>query len=170
MQSRQALGFALLLLLVVGVSGWWLWSRLARVVAPASPAARPAGGPVEPTQARSATGTPAHPAPAGYRLAGVALGEPESFAVIESPNGSTALYRLKNEVSGLGQLVRIEAERVVVSGEKDQFELWLSAAMTATPTVARAQKSPAATPPPRPGPGGTTPAPGSSGVPDRPAS
>lgn len=159
MRSRQALGFALLLLLVVGGSGWWLWRRLTRVVAPASPAAITASAPSRPPLTRSATGTPTSPAPAGYRLAGVAIGEPESFAVVESPNGSTALYRLNDEVSGLGQLVRIEAERVVVRAEKEQFELWLSPAATATPTVARAPKSPAATPPPRPRAGGTTPAP-----------
>jgi hypothetical protein len=118
------------------------------------------------------TATPTAGQPPGYRLAGVAVGEPESFVVIESPNGSANLYRLHDDVSGLGELVRIEAERVVVRGTAAQFELLLTPAATATAAPAGTPKprSPTRTPPLRPRGGGTTAAPKSSDAPDRPVS
>jgi hypothetical protein len=143
MPSRAVLG--LILLAIVGVSGFWLWHRLVRSVlvpSPVTATATMAPG-MRTTAGITAAGTPTPPA--GYRLAGVALGEPQSFAVVEAPNGATGLYHLNDEITGLGQLIRIEAERVVVRGETEQFELWLSPAATATPTVPRAAKPPTPT-------------------------
>ena len=169
MLSRQTFLITLLLLLFV-VMAWWLWSRIVRVAAPPSPAGVgtnvPAGTPLKSSETQ-ATG---RPAPAGYRLAGVALGEPESFAVVEAPNGTTGLYRLQDSISGLGELVRIEAERVVVRGDHEQFELWLAAAATATPAPTQAPQAATSTPPRRSRAGGTTRAPDTSAAPDRPAS
>ena len=88
--------------------------------------------------------------PPGYRLAGVAVGEPESFAVVESPAGTHGLYRLGEEVPGLGRVLRIEPERIVVQNDAGQFELWLTPAPTMTagrvPTAAAtmARRTPAA--------------------------
>lgn len=143
MTPRVTFGLTLLLLATVLISGWWLWTRLASSLAP--------GGPVAQTAARApspaaATVAPAGtPAPAGFRLAGVALGEPDSFAVVETANGTTALYRLHDEVAGLGELIRIDAERVVVRNANGQFELWLSPAATATPTAVQTPTPPTPT-------------------------
>jgi hypothetical protein len=133
MTPRATLGLTLLLLAIVLTSGWWLWTRLASSVAPGKPAAQTAAR--APSPAAPAIAPAGTPGPAGFRLAGVALGEPDSFAVVETPNGATALYRLHDQVAGLGELVRIDAERVLVRSAHGQFELWLSPAATATPTA-----------------------------------
>lgn len=157
MHLRAVLLLLSLLVLVV-VSGFWLGNRLIQTPAPAP--ATPA--PVSPRAAAVPTpqGTPTPGgAPAGYRLAGVAVGEPDSFAVIEAPNGATSLYRVDSEVAGLGRLVRIEAERVVVLGSSGEFDLWLAPAATATPAPIRTPKPQAPTPLRQRRAGGTTPAP-----------
>ena len=162
MQPRTVLGLTLLLLAVVGMSGFWLWNRLVRTALLPSPVAATAtmAPLMRVTAGATAAETPPPRSPAGYRLAGVAVGEPESFAVVEAPNGATALYRLNDEVVGLWQLIRIDAERVVVRGEAGQFELWLSPAATATPTVPRPVKAtPTARPQPRPRADGRAPGP-----------
>jgi hypothetical protein len=165
MQPRVVL-LVLLLLGLVALSGFWLWGRVIKGGAPARvPTATLA--PV-PTATLAAGGTPTPlQRPVGYRLAGVALGEPESFAVIEAPNGSTALYRLHDDVPGLGELLGIEAERVVIRGAAGQFDLWLAAAPTATPAPPRATPphSLRRAHPLRRRSGGTTPAPRPSGAP-----
>lgn len=170
MKPRVTLGLTILLLVVVAASGWWLWSRLASSLSPDGPVAVTARSDFStPAPAIAVAGTPA---PAGYRLAGVALGDPDSFAVVETASGATSLYRLHDEVAGLGELIRIDAERVVVRGAAGQFELWLSPAATVTPTAVRAPKSttPTVRRQPRPPAAGTTPAPVSSAAPDRPVS
>lgn len=163
--QRQRLGLAVgvAILLLVIVLGVWVARRASRTLMlqpPATPTAR-----VLPTATASATVTPLRPPP-GYRLAGVALGEPESFVVIEAPNGTTTLYRLNADIPGLGTLVHVEAERVVLRGAAGEFELWLAPA--ATPTVVR--KTPTRKPSPRPSPGGTVAAPRPSIAPGRPVS
>jgi len=105
--------------------------------------------------------------PAGYRLAGIAMAEPDAFAVFEAPNGSTALYRLNDAVPGLGRVMQIETERVVIEGERGSFELWLTPASTAT-AAPRAQLTPSAAATRRGA--GTNRAPTPSGAPGPPAS
>ncbi len=158
-----------LLLVLVALSGLWLLRRL-QAPAPRPAAVNPVGAVQTATPGPSET--PLH-APPGYRLAGVALGEPDSFAVIEAPDGSHALYHLDAEVAGLGRLVRIAAERVVVESEAGPFDLWLAPAATATPKRERTASHPAPTAMSTPRPaarggtvGGSTP----SAVPGRPAS
>jgi hypothetical protein len=169
MQS-QRLVLVLVFLLAV-MSGLWLWDRL---VGPQTQPPSVHSGPHPPTApAVQATPTPtALQAPRGYRLAGVAVGEPDSFAVIEAPNGTHTLYRVDAEVPGLGRLVRIEAERVVVQGEAGQFEMWLAPAATPTPTVARspARRAPTRKPLPPARRGGTTGGSTPSAAPGPPAS
>ena len=152
-------------LILLTVSGWWLWRRLTATPLP-SVAVAPTASPTA-----SATAAPMQPPP-GYRLAGVAVGEPDSFAVVESPNGASALYRTGAEVPGLGRLVRIEAERVVIQGAGGQFDLKLAPAATPTATAVRTPTARAATPKPRvaPAAGGTTPGSTPSGAPGRPVS
>jgi hypothetical protein len=138
MKPRVSLGLSILLLVIILASGWWLWRRLASTLLPeGSVTSAPARTPSPAAAAIAAAGTPA---PTGYRLAGVALGDPDSFAVVETASGATALYRLHDEVAGLGELIRIEAERVVIRSATGQFELWLSPAATASPTAVRTPK------------------------------
>jgi hypothetical protein len=159
MQPRVVL-LVLLLLGLVALSGFWLWGRVIKGGAPARVATATLAPVRTATLAAGGTPTPAQ-RPAGYRLAGVALGEPESFAVIEAPNGSTGLYRLHDDVPGLGELIRIDAERVAIRGAAGQFDLWLTPAPTATPAPVRTseRRSPTRRLPQRPQSGGTTPAP-----------
>lgn len=128
--QRIALAAICALLLVTILSGLWLWRRLVTTLAPQLPSTATA------TASPVLTPTPLR-APPGYRLAGVAVGEPDSFAVIEAPNGSHTLYHLDADVPGLGKLVRIEAERVLVQSGAGEFEMWLAPAATPTPTPVR---------------------------------
>ncbi len=165
MQSLRVILALVLLLLLVLVSGYWLWGRLISAPLPRRSGTQP---PVTatPTVAATPTLTPVQ-APPGYRLAGVAVGAPDSFAVVEAPNGVNTLYRLNDAVPGLGRLVRIEAERVVVAGAGGQFELWLMPGATPTVGSTRAPRhsvprtaAPATAtlqPQPQPVGGGTTP-------------
>jgi Type II secretion system protein C len=147
MSQRLAVGLMLVVLALMLASGYWLWGRL-QDLAPPAPAAP------TPTVAATRTVTPVPTivtAPPGYRLAGVAVGEPDSFAVVESSAGSSALYRVGDDVPGLGRLMHIEAERVVLQTEGGQFELWLTPASTATPG-AHATVEPTHRPVPTPAP------------------
>jgi hypothetical protein len=129
LSPRAAVWLTLLLVALVLVSGFWLFSRLQ----PATPT-RLLGPPPTWTPKRASTASAATArAPAGYRLAGVAVGEPESFAVVEAPGGMNALYRNGDTVPGLGRIERIEAERIVVRGDAGEIELWLTPAATPTP-------------------------------------
>jgi len=157
---------ALLLLLLVVAAAWWLWSRLLAPTA-APPQLAPATPTVTAPPAAAVT-----PAPRGYRLAGVAVGDPQSFAVIEAPNGSNVLYRLDDEIPGLGRLAHIEAERIVVETDGRQIELWLMPAASPTPTrlpaatarVATAVSRTAAPRTPRPSAAVSTPTPPPAGA------
>ncbi len=147
--QRVAAAVIWTLLLLIILSGLWLWRRLVNTLAPQLPS----------TPAATATTPPALTptalrAPPGYRLAGVAVGEPDSFAVIEAPSGAHALYHLDADVPGLGKLVRIEAERVLVQSERGEFEMWLAPAATVTATPVR---SPLKRSPTGPAPAGRTP-------------
>lgn len=139
MSDAQRAGVAVLLLAVLLAAGWWVSKRLAGRTEPV-PSVTATPGPLPP----SPTVTPLQ-APRGYRLAGIAVGEPESFAVIEAPSGANVLYRVNADVPGLGRLVRIEAERIVVQTDAGQLELWLMPAASPTPTRVRAATARAAT-------------------------
>ncbi len=151
--NRWAWGVLLALLLAAIVLMLWWRHRPAPNLAPPTPVA---------TAAVTVTPVPSPTilrAPAGYRLAGVAVGEPDSFAVVESPNGRNTLYRRDADIPGLGRLVRIEAERIVVQSDAGQFDLWLAPAATPTPPRNRtvAAQPPTARPAPRTAAAGTTP-------------
>jgi len=168
--QRISLGLLLLaLLLLGGLSVWLRWAATRW-----SPAAAPTAtaGVVAPS---TPTATPVH-APPGYRLAGVATGNAESFVAIEAPDGSHTLYPLDAAVPGLGTVVRIDDDRVVVRGPAGEFELAVAPAPTPTPTRVRtATRRPSPTRRalrPTRRPAGAAPARESlpSNAPDRPAS
>ena len=141
MMAQARLVIVVLLALML-LSGIWLWRRLAAT--PPPPALARASATIAPTA--EPTSTPLT-APPGYRLAGVAVGEPDSFAVVESPNGSHTLYRVNADVPGLGRVVRIDAEHVIVESPEGQFDMWLAPAPTETPTPVRTVlRTPARTP------------------------
>jgi hypothetical protein len=179
MSRWQRTGAAILCLALVLASGWWLARRLVGRPEPPSPAT---ATPTNPSP--SVPTAPPLQAPRGYRLAGVAVGEPASFAVVEAPSGANVLYRVDADIPGLGRLVRIEAERIVVQSDAGQIELWLMPAASPTPTRVRAATARAATavartalptvPPPTPKrpPAGGASTPGStpSGAPGSPVS
>ncbi len=132
MSVLRALLVGIVLVAIAVLSGLWLWGRLR-----STPAPQTASAPT-PTATATASVTPtALRAPPGYRLAGVAVGEPTSYAVIEAPNGSSALYHADADIPGLGKLIRIEAEHVVVQAEAGELTLWLAPAATVTPTPLR---------------------------------
>jgi hypothetical protein len=140
----------LLLLLALCVGGFlWWWSS-----AP-PPAATGSASPTVPrTTPTAATPGPA-PTPPPFRLAGVAVGTSGSYAVIEDPHGVTALYRVGDQISGLGRLAGIERQEVLIETESGPVALRLRPAPThtpadATPTAAAPEAEPASTPAPSP--------------------
>jgi len=135
--GRRVVG-AVLLLGILLASAWWLRSCGHRHAEPEPPAAAIPTATLRPAAAVT-------PAPSGYRLAGVAVGDPQSFAVVEAPSGANVLYRLDDDIPGLGRLARIEAERIVVENEAGQIELWLMPAASPTPTRLRAATARVAT-------------------------
>lgn len=122
----QRIVLPLLLLAILGLAVWWLWTT------------RPqsASDQVAPTATPAVDTTPAEPAvsgpPVGYRLAGLAVGEPESFAVIELPNGNSQLYRVDGKVAGLGRIVEITEAGATIDGDHGRFTLQLKPAPTPT--------------------------------------
>lgn len=126
-------GSSVLLFIAAASVAFVLW-RIAGGRPPA-PVPTPTPTVAEPTLTPSVTPVQA---PSGYRLAGVAVGDTESYAVIEGPGGSGILYRLNAMVPGLGRLVRIEPERVVVATETGQIELVIAPAPSPTPGITAA--------------------------------
>lgn len=127
MMQRVAVPLGLVLVLLVGA--WLLWTRspaeLPRVETPPAP------------QIPTRTPTVAAPqaaAPEGeFRLAGTAVGQPGAWAAIESPDGSSNLYRLGDVVADLGEIVAIQSDHVVVRSDQGETRLRLKPAATATP-------------------------------------
>ena len=144
MSRGQRVGVAVLLLTAVLAWGWWLWRRTAGTTEPVSSAAATPRG-----KSPTVPATTPLQVPRGYRLAGVAVGEPESFAVVETPGGANVLYRVNADIPGLGRLVRIDAEHIVVQGDAGRLELWLMPAATPTPTRLRTLAARVATAAPR---------------------
>jgi hypothetical protein len=139
----------LLLVIVLGVAVWWLWTMRPQ---PVSQAMAPT-----PTAVSKAAGkdTPIAGPPPGFRLSGLAVGEPESFVAIELPDGKSQLYRLDGDVPGLGRIVEITESGAVIEGENGRFTLQLKPAATVTPDRRRINGEEAegetTTPPKRPG-------------------
>lgn len=135
--------------------GLWLAGPLGRWFgepAPQPESPTPTPTPLPP----SASPTPAPEAEvdaATFRLAGVALSLDEPLAVIEMPDGSHLLLRVGEEVPGLGRLVRVGGDSVVVATETGEVTLWVVPAATPTPTNTRRRPvfTPRRSPSPLPG-------------------
>lgn len=156
------------LLAVVVLSGWRLARRLMDTLPPQTTVDTATPTPLpEPTPTATV-----FRAPPGYRLAGVAAHNKQPYAVIEAPDGAHALYRLNDDVPGLGRLSRIGAERVLITSPKGELTLWVAPAATASPTQTRRAPTPTLKVTPRPtlAAGGTAPGSFPSSAPGRPAS
>jgi hypothetical protein len=143
----QRAAVPLLVLLVLGAAVWWLWTTRPQ------PPLRAAATQTPAAVAQAVTPGPSSEPPAGYRLAGLAVGEPESFAAIELPDGSSHLYRVDANVPGLGRVVAITNAGAAIEGEHGNFTLKLKPAATQTPDRRRVngEAEPATTPTARPG-------------------
>ena len=145
----------LLLLVVLGVTAWWLWAtRSQRVPQKIDPT------PTTVADAPARESPAAAGPPPGFRLSGLAVGEPESFVAIELPDGKSQLYRVDSEVPGLGRIVEITESGAAIEGEEGRFTLQLKPAATATPDRRRVNgegdEGETTTPPQRPGGPGDT--------------
>ena len=151
----QRAGLPLLVLLVLGIAVWGLWAT--RSQSPESPVPAPTSAAAPAAEATSASTTVE--APPGFRLAGLAVGDPTSFAAIELPAGSSHLYRVDSDVPGLGRVVAITNAGADIEGEHGTFTLKLRPAATPTPDRRRINGesgSPPTTPPARPDDRGDT--------------
>lgn len=122
------------LLVVLALGIWLLWSaRQSPAPPPPLAAAAPTSTPTAPT----APGVITPPAEAmRHRLAGTVVGG-VSFAIIEDANGANALYRPGQTVPGLGELVEIAEDRVMLVGNEGRFEMRIASAPTVTTTPSR---------------------------------
>lgn len=77
--------------------------------------------------------------PPRFRLAGVASGGANAYAAIEDPNGVSALYRVGDEVTGLGRVAGITPQEVLLSTENGPLTLRVRPAPTKTPAPATAR-------------------------------
>lgn len=139
--------FVLLALCVGGFLWWWHSApppTTTGSAVPTLPRATPAAAQPGPS-----------PTPPPFRLAGVAVGTSGSYAVIEDTHGVTALYRVGDQITGLGRLAGIERQEVLIETESGPVALRLRPAPTqtpgATPTAAAApEPQPSSTPAPSP--------------------
>lgn len=110
---------------------------------PSSETSAPPAAASSPTVAATATAAAAATVVPGYRLAGTALGLRGRYAVFEAPDGTTEMYRVGEEVPGLGTLQRVgdvDAVLLTSSGEM-RFQVRPAPTKVAenTPTVRRAK-------------------------------
>lgn len=130
--SRQTVLALVLIALVIGLLMWL--NRAGNEPAPPSP--------------RSPTATASHAAaaieatPPPYRLAGVAASGDDSYAVVADPDGATTLYRLGEEIAGLGRLAGIEAREVLIDTDHGPVTLPLQPAASPTPGPSATRRLP----------------------------
>src|SRR5262249_23148509 len=123
------------LALLVVVLAWLLWHR-------GGDEGKPAPAP-PPTRTPNAAATPAlaPTAAIGFRLAGTALGLHGRYAVLADPDGTPGMYRLGDEVPGLGTVARIGEYDAVVNREGTEMRFQVRPAPTkvpqSTPTARR---------------------------------
>jgi len=131
-------------LAVVLLIGGWLVRRAHRAAEPTPPAPIAAVTAMPPAPPTATPGEGKVPDTArGYRLAGTVVGD-LSYAILEDPNGSNQLYRPGQTVPGVGRLVGIEEDRIVLAGDDGTFALPLASEPTATWTAPSTPASPPA--------------------------
>jgi len=140
----QRLVVPLALTLTLAAGAWLLWNRIA--AAPGAPKPHVATATPTPTATQAPAATPIQ----AFRLAGTAVGDPTSWAAIEHPDGSSGLYRTGEEIPGLGLIVAIHTNYIVIAGRDEEFRLNVMPAPTPTPDRRRwsgdAGLTPTATP------------------------
>lgn len=126
--DRSQIAGIVLTLLILAALAW-------RLHGPGDEPAQRAG-----MSATAPTATPRHSAPGtptpttaavAQRLAGVAIGTTR-YAVVEQPDGSTALYRSGDEVPGLGKIVEISEGSATFEGADGRVSLRVKPPPTAT--------------------------------------
>lgn len=112
----------------------------------AAPVVAPTAAP-----ASTSTATSAPTVAPGYRLAGTAMGLHGRYAVFEDPSGANEMYKIGDEVPGLGTLTRVGEVDASVTTSAGEVRFQVRPAPTKvpenTPTARRAR-----TPSPQPGP------------------
>ena len=125
---------AVLALALALVLAWNLWQR--REPAPPVP---PTAVPV-----KTATATSAATVVPGYRLAGTAMGLHGRYAVFENPDGGTDMYKVGDDVPGLGTLARVGEVDATVNTSAGEVRFQVRPAPTKvpenTPTARRVRK------------------------------
>jgi hypothetical protein len=120
-----------------------LWQRASE---PERPAPTPAATPTS-TATHSPPPTPAQ----GFRLAGTAAGLRGRYAVFEDPSGATEMYKVGDEIPGLGRLLRVGELDAAVTTSTGEVQYRVRPAPTklpeSTPSAKRVRK-PAPTPDP----------------------
>ena len=163
--------YPVIALFVVLLLAWWIRERspMARRQHASAAATATAVGPTAPVTA--APPTP-HPPP-GHRLAGLAVGA-VSFVAVEHPDGSTALYRVGDDVPGLGRVEAITEAGATFTGDNGTMTLQVTAPAPPTATAIQLRTAPTEPPPgstpTRPSPGRTEPESPPSVAPDQSAS
>lgn len=125
--DRSQLAAVVLTLLVLSAIAWRLHGPDTETPPPAivatSAPSTPRKGEIPPT--------PTAPSVA-HRLAGVALGNVR-YAVVEQPDGSTALYRAGDDVPGLGQIVEVTENSATFDGPDGRVRLSVKPPPSPTP-------------------------------------
>lgn len=129
MRAQRLLLPALAILLLL--LGWWLHQRAQRIDRDRHTATTtPAPSPTPTTGAfGQATASPS----VHHRLAGIAVGDVR-FVVVEHPDGTSALYRLGNEVPGLGRVRDITEDGATFDTPSGPLLLHITAPPPATAT------------------------------------
>lgn len=128
----------ILALIAVALLAWALWrNRPEPAVAPATPLP---DATVTPTRLALAAPT----AVQGYRLAGTAAGLRGRYAVFEDPGGATEMYKVGDEVPGLGKLLFVGETEATVATSSGETRFRVRPAPTklpeSTPTAQRVRK------------------------------
>jgi len=121
------LGLSLAFVLALGV---WLLRRAHRETPPPPVATAT----VAPSATVGPTITPAAAALAarGYRLAGTVVGD-LSYAIIEDPSGGNQLYRPGQTIPDVGEVIAIEADRILLAGRDGDIVMQIAPGPTTTP-------------------------------------
>lgn len=134
--SRTLAPITLLVIALAAVC--WLWAHAPEPASAPTPVPTARVEPTAPLPAAEAT----LPLERLYRLAGVALGDPVSYAAVEAPDGSSNLYRQGAEIIGLGRLDEIHPDHVVITSENGRIELPLKPAPSPTAEHRRLGRAP----------------------------
>lgn len=112
------------------------------------------GGPTPQSETPAFTPTPlpalttppiASPTPLRHRLAGVAQGK-VCYAAVEGPDGSSGLYRVGEEIPGLGRLLAVDRDGAVIEQANGPLRLRVAPGPTSSPTPAPRTTSPRPSP------------------------